>query len=256
MPKTYTTKTFDPKDFTDSETFNNESSNILSNFNGVLDASQLPYETMERENFVANSRVTVDSSPDGSQTSGIGIIMSTQAIYKAASDLDTFTWDRLAPSGSGPVSVLGPPIDSYTSNAGSWATGINSFNGTPTGTFLRFNTKEGMIRGSAQLDVEYFFVSSSVTGFTGNFGAGWRWQIYVFANDQMIATTGPQPAGRRRTVSLPFALPVSSTDAVEIDVRWSATFDGSGLSPSGIIAVDEATIRFYNAQVWVRNQYR
>jgi hypothetical protein len=38
MPKTYTTKTFDPKDFTDSETFNNESSNILSNFNGVLDA--------------------------------------------------------------------------------------------------------------------------------------------------------------------------------------------------------------------------
>ena len=72
----------------------------------------------------------------------------------------------------------------------------------------------------------------------------------------MIATTGPQPAGRRRTVSLPFALPVSSTDAVEIDVRWSATFDGSGLSPAGIIAVDEATIRFYNAQVWVRNQYR
>ena len=53
MPKTYTTKTFDPKDFTDSETFNNESSNILSNFNGVLDAAQLPYETMERENFVA-----------------------------------------------------------------------------------------------------------------------------------------------------------------------------------------------------------
>ena len=256
MPKTYTTKPFDAKDFTDSEAFNSESSNILSTFNGVLDAAQLPYETMERENFVANSRITVDSKPDGSQTSGIGIIMSTQAIYKAASDLDTFTWNRLAPSGSGPVSVLGPPIDFYTSNAGSWATGINSFNGTPTGTFLRFVTKEGMIRGAAQLDVEYFFVSSQAVGFTGNFGAGWRWQIYVFANDQMIATTGPQPAGRRRTISLPFALPVSSTDAIEIDVRWSATFDGSGLSPAGIKEVDEATIRFYNGQLWVRNQYR
>jgi hypothetical protein len=257
MPKTYTTQTFEAKDFTNAEDFDLESSNVISVFNGVLDAQQLPYETMEKENFVANSRIAVDSRPDGSAQDGIGIIMSTQSIYKVFSTLNTFTWNRLAPSGAGPVAVLGPPLAAYLSNNSSWATGINSLSeGITKGTFLRFVSKEGMVRGNAQVDVEYFFVSTSATGFTGNFGAGWRWQLYVFINDVMVSTTGPQPAGRRRTVNLPFSIPVASNESINVDIRWSATFDGAGNSPTEIVQVQEATIRFYNSQLWCRNQYR
>ena len=257
MSKTYAKSTIEARDFTTSLAYNNEASGILAEFNGNLSQDQLPYEVLEKENFVANSRISVDSQPDGLASNGIGIIMPTQAIYKAASALTTFTWDRLAPSGSGPVAVLGPPLAAYTSTTSAWTSGINSLSDDiALGTFLRFTTKEGVIRGTATVDVEYFFVSSEATGFTGNFGAGWRWQIYVFINDEMVSTTGPQPAGRRRTVQLPFTIPVSSNDAVAIDVRWSATFDGAGLTPSQIVQVDQATIRFFNCQLFARNQYR
>lgn len=257
MPKTYTVQTFQPKDFTNAEDFDLESSNVISVFNGVLDAQQLPYETMERENFIANSRIAIDSRPDGSAQNGIGIIQSTQAFYKVSSALSTFTWNRLSPSGSGPVAVLGPPLASYTSNNSSWASGISSLSeNIQLGSFLRFVSKEGMIRGCAQVDVEYFFVSQEAVGLTGNFGASWRWQIYVFINDVMVSTTGPQPAGRRRTVSLPFSIPTAANESINIDIRWSGTFDGAGTSPANIVKVDEATIRFYNCQLWARNQYR
>lgn len=257
MSKTYSKRYFEARNYTNSEGYNDEASNVLAEFNGKLSAEQLPYETIEKENFVSNSRISVDSQPDGSAQAGIGIVMPTQAIYKVASELDTFTWDRLSPSGSGPVSVLGPPLASFTSTASSWTSGINSLSqNISQGSFLRFVSKEGMLRGTATVDIEYFFVSSSGTGFSGNYGAGWRWQLYVFVNDEMVATTGPQPAGRRRTAQLPFSIPVASQDAINVDVRWSATFDGAGLSAADIKTVQEATIRFYNCQLWCRNQYR
>jgi len=69
----------------------------------------------------------------------------------------------------------------------------------------------------------------------------------------MVATTGPQPAGRRRTVQLPFAIPVSAQDAINIDVRWSGTFDGAGVTPADIVRVEDAKINFFNCQLWARN---
>jgi len=257
MSKTFTVKQAEGASYATNDSYNIEASSSLSQFNGVLSADQHPYETMERENFVANSRIAVDSLPDGSLQDGIGIIMSTQAIYKVASNLTTFTWNRLAPTGAGPVSVLGPPLASYVSGNSSWASGIVSLSEQINkGSFLRFSSKEGMIRGNAQVDVEYFFVGSNIGALSGNYGAGWRWQIYVFVNDQMISTTGPQPAGRRRTIDIPFSIPVASNEAINVDIRWSATFDGAGTSVAGIKEVEEATIRFFNCQLFVRNQYR
>ena len=257
MSKTYTKRTFEARNYTNNEAYNDEANNVLAEFNGKLSADQLPYQTVERENFVANSRIAVDSLPDGSAQDGVGLVMSTQAIYEVKSNLDTFTWDRLQPSGSGPVSVLGPPLAVWNSSSSDWSSGIISLSDkVPRGTFLRFTSKEGVMKGIATVDIEYYFVSSSATGFSGNYGAGWRWQLYVFANDVMVATSGPQPAGRRRTVQLPFTIPVSSQDAINLDVRWSGTFDGAGTSPNDIVTVQDAAIRFYNCQLWARNQYR
>jgi hypothetical protein len=256
MSKTYSERYFKQKDYTDNEAYNDEASNILAEFNGKLAADQLPYESFTSANMVPNTRISVDSKPDGSAQQGVGIIMPTQALYNVASNLSTFTWNRLAPSG-GSIQVLGPPLATFQSSNSSWTSGINSLSeSVSSGSFIRFVSKEGMVRGVANVDVEYFFVSQEASGFTGNYGAGWRWWIYVFINDVMVASTGPQPAGRRRTVNLPFATPVSSSDSISIDVRWSATFDGAGTSPNDISLVEDATIRFYNCSVFARNQYR
>lgn len=257
MSKVYSKEYFKSRDYSTADAYNNEASSVLAELNGKLGADQLPYETVEKGNMVSNTRISVDSKPDGSAQDGVGIIMPTQSIYYVASDLATFTWNRRAPSGAPAVSVLGPPLGTALSSQPSWSTGISSLSSLVSkGTFLSFTSKEGMIRGIANVDIEYYFVSQEATGFTGNYGAGWRWWIYVFVNDEMVASTGPQPAGRRRTVQLPFSLPVSSSDSIQVDVRWSATFDGAGTAPNDISLVDEAAIRFYNCQLFVRNQYR
>ena len=152
MSKTYAKSTIQERDFTDALIYNKEASGVLAEFNGNLSQDQLPYEVLEKENFVANSRISVDSQPDGSASNGIGIIMPTQAIYKAASALTTFTWDRLLPSGSGPVSVLGPPIAAYTSTTSSWTSGINSLSDDiALGTFLRFTSRKALLEALPQL---------------------------------------------------------------------------------------------------------
>ena len=254
MAKTYTKRSFEARNYTNNEAYNDEANNALAEFNGALAADQLPYETLERENFVDNDRISVDSKPDGSAQDGIGLIMSTQSIYKVASDLTTFTWNRTAPSGIGPTSVLGPPLAVYNSSTGDWSSGILSLSEKVNkGTFLRFTSKEGAVKGVATVDVEYYFVSAEASGFTGNFGGGWTFQLYVFINDVMVATTGPQPAGRRRTMQLPFSIPVAAQDAINIDIRWSGTFDGAGLTPADVVRVEDAVIRFFNCQLWARN---
>lgn len=252
--KTFTQADPVARDYATPDAYNTEASSMLAQFNGAMSADQLPYEGAATSNFVEGVRGSYDSKPDGSNTDATGIVMTTQAFYHTQSALDSFTWDRdVDPS----VSVLGPPRLEMHSDESSWASGIVPYSASlDDGVYLRFPTKEGMLRGNAQVDLEYFFVSSSASGFSGNYGASWRWQLYVFVDNVMVATTGPQPAGRRRSVNLPFAVSVSAKDAVEVDIRWSATFDGAGESASGIVTVERATLRTYNTQLWVRHQYR
>ena len=252
MSKTYSVGVHQNRDYATAKAFNQDASGFLAEFNGKLDAQQLPYETIDDSNMVANSRIAVDSRPDGSAQDGVGVTMATQSYFQVESTLNTFTWARYPAA-----DVLGPPLATFSSQNNSWASGILSLSANITrGSFLRIPTSEGFLRGAAQIDVEYFFVSQEAAGFTGNFGAGWRWQFYVFVNDVMVSTTGEQPAGRRRTVNLPFAAPIASQDSVTIDVRWSATFDGAGTSPANIKLIEDANLRVYNCLLWARNQYR
>lgn len=252
MSKTYSVGVHENRNYAVSKAFNQDASGFLAEFNGKLDAQQLPYETLDDSNMVANSRIAVDSRPDGSAQDGVGIIMATQSYFQVESNLNSFSWARYVGA-----DVLGPPLATFSSQNQKWASGILSLSeDVAKGTFLRIPTKEGFLRGSAMIDVEYFFVSQEASGFTGNYGAGWTWQFYVFVNDVMVATTGEQPAGRRRTVSLPFSTPIASQDSATIDVRWSATFDGAGTSPANITLIEDATLRIYNCKLWARQQYR
>ena len=252
--KTFTV--IDPiaRDYATPEAINLEASGILAQFNGALSSDQLPYEGTSRARIAPSVRSNVDSKPDGSNADGIGVAMATQAYYHTVSALDSFSWDRdVDPA----VSVLGPPRVELASDESTWASGIVPLSSLlDDGVFLRFPTKEGFLRGNAAVDLEYFFVSTSGSGFTGNYGADWRWQIYVFVDNVMVATTGPQPAGRRRTVNLPFSISVPAKDAREVDIRFSATFNGAGESIAGITTVERATVRLYNTQLFCRHQYR
>lgn len=252
MAKTYTVVIKEPKNIASNEDWNNEASNILSEFNGQLSADNLPYEDITTSRFVAPSRViNIPTKPDETQLLGVGWVGSTQSYYRTNTTLSTFTWDRDV---ANPNLILGPPIFNMSSGQLNWGTSIyplsNAYN---EGVFLRIPTKEGMLHGVAVIDVEYYGFSRTVEGGTGNWGTEGRVQLYVFVNDIMVATTGPQPAGKRQTYSLSFATPIGSSETTTIDIRASATFDVD--SPYGSFP-DDAVVSFYNSELWVRNQFR
>jgi hypothetical protein len=110
-----------------------------------------------------------------------------------------------------------------------------------------------MLKGCATLDTEYYGFGRRIDGVTGNYGTEGRVQLYVFVNDIMVATTGPQPAGKRQTYQLNFAIPVGASENTDIDIRISATFDLD--NPEGTFP-EPAKVVFYSSQLWVRNQYR
>lgn len=252
MSKTYTVLRKESKNISSNEDWNDESSNILSEFNGQLSADNLPYEDIGTSRFVSPTRkVNVPTKPDETQLLGVGWVGSTQSYYRTSTDLSTFTWDRGV---ANPNLILGPPIFNMSSSQLSWGTSIyplsNDYN---EGVFLRIPTQEGMLHGVATIDVEYYGFDRTVQGGTGNWGTEGRIQLFVFVNDVAVATTGLQPAGKRQTYSLSFATPIGSSETTTVDIRAFATFDVQSSYGS---FPDDAVISFYNSQLWLRNQYR
>ena len=152
---------------------------------------------------------------------------------------------------------MGPPAAAFVSTSGLWSSGINPLSqDIDDGVFMRIPTREGMLRGMAQIDVEYMLVGQSTGGAAGTYGNDWRWQVFVFVDNLMVATSGPQPAGKRKSIYLPFSVPVPTKDNVEIDIRWSATFDDPWVASSTVSLDDPGTVNFFNSHIYVRNQAR
>ena len=258
MSKTYQRDIVKPRDFAHSDKWNDEVRGWLQEFNGKLDAQQLPYEAFGEGVFSngINMDGLFDTNSLGTQQNGVGHIHPTQAYYYVKSEITADTWER--PVESGTVTLLGPPAMTRVSSDGDWHSGIRPLTlDIDNGVFMRIPTKSGMIHGNAQVDLEYYFVEKTVGDppASGNFGAGWTWQIYAFIDDLMVGTCGPQPAGKRKTVNIPFSIPIPTKGSVQIDIRWSATFDGAGgINPWN--SIDDATINIFNTSLYVRNQNR
>tara|TARA_R110000787_G_scaffold284982_2_gene399451 strand:- start:9930 stop:10715 length:786 start_codon:yes stop_codon:yes gene_type:complete len=261
MSKTYTEHHFEPRDHAISEQFNKEIRNVQSEFNGELDAQQLPYEATTEAKFSVGTSMdgAFDTKPDGSAQNGTGHIHPTQSYFDVKSAIVADGWARPVDAIPTTVTLLGPPAAAFISSSGSWNAGILPLSqDIDDGVFMRIPTRDGMLRGCACVDLEYSLVKGTVPGFTATYGYNWRWQIYVFVDNLMVATTGPQPAGTRKSIQLPFSVPVPSKNAVEVDIRWSATFDGAGTTAGAdsYVTVDDAEVNIFNTYLWVRNQTR
>ena len=254
MSKTYTEHNFRARDHLASEDHNSETRNWVSEFNGQLDAQQLPYTSFPSTAFTAGIVMdgVFDTKPDASRQVGVGQINATQAHYSVQSNINADTWSRAG------ATIMGPPAAAFVSTSGLWSSGINPLSqDIDDGVFMRIPTREGMLRGMAQIDVEYMFVEQVNTeGINGWYGADWRWQVFVFVDNLMVATSGPQPAGKRKSIYLPFSVPVPTKDNVEIDIRWSATFDDPWVASSTVSLDDPGTVNFFNSHIYVRNQAR
>jgi len=254
MAKIYTHYKKKEKNIASNDDWNQESQQIFSEFNGQLSGDQLPFEGVEQDNFKNPTRQTgFFTKPDGSQTNGVGWVGNTDAYYITSEGPTEFNYLREA-EGSLTTTILGPPEKTFSSAAPQWVSSINPLSQYyNSGAFLRVPTKEGMLKGCATLDTEYYGFTRSGDGFTGNFGTEGRVQLYVFVNDIMVATTGPQPAGKRQTYQLNFAIPVGASENTDIDIRISATFD---IENNKREFPDDAKVVLYSSQLWVRNQYR
>ena len=254
MAKIYTHYKKKEKNIASNDDWNQESQQIFSEFNGQLSGDQLPFEGVEQDNFKNPERQTgFFTKPDGSQTNGVGWVGNTDAYYITSEGPTEFNYLREA-EGSLTTTILGPPEKTFSSAAPQWVSSINPLSQYyNSGAFLRVPTKEGMLKGCATLDTEYYGFTRSGDGFTGNFGTEGRVQLYVFVNDIMVATTGPQPAGKRQTYQLNFAIPVGASENTDIDIRISATFD---IENNKREFPDDAKVVLYSSQLWVRNQYR
>lgn len=258
MSKTYTDHNFRARDHFTSEDHNSETRNWVSEFNGQLDAQQLPYTSFPSTAFTAGIVMdgAFDTKPDGSRKVGVGQINATSAFYSVQSNITADTWER-APSTAAGITIMGPPAKEFVSTSGEWAAGINPLSqDIDDGVFMRIPTREGMLRGMAQIDVEYMLVGQTSGGVSGTFGNDWRWQVFVFVDNLMVATSGPQPAGKRKSIYLPFSVPVPTKDNVEIDIRWAASFDDPWVASGTISLDDPGTVNFFNSHIYVRNQAR
>ena len=254
MSKTYTEHNFRARDHLTSEDHNSETRNWVSEFNGQLDAQQLPYTSFPSTAFTDGIVMdgAFDTKPDGSRKVGVGQINASQAHYSVQSNINADTWSRAG------ATIMGPPAAAFVSTSGLWSSGINPLSqDIDDGVFMRIPTREGMLRGMAQIDVEYMFVEQVNTeGINGWYGADWRWQVFVFVDNLMVATSGPQPAGKRKSIYLPFSVPVPTKDNVEIDIRWAASFDDPWINNATQSLGDPGTVNFFNSHIYVRNQAR
>ena len=247
MSKTYTEHNFRARDHLTSEDHNSETRNWVSEFNGQLDAQQLPYTSFASTTFTDGIVMdgAFDTKPDGSRQVGVGQINATQAHYSVQSNITADTWER-APDDAPGVTIMGPPAKSFLSTSGEWSSGINPLSlDIDDGVFMRIPTREGMLRGMAQIDVEYMLVRQTTGGAAGTYGNDWRWQVFVFVDNLMVATSGPQPA-----------VPVPTKDNVEIDIRWAASFDDPWVASATVSLDDPGTVNFFNSHIYVRNQAR
>lgn len=253
MARNYTEVKPKPSNYTDAADYNLNSSNVLSTFNGQLGAENLRYGSFDAANMSAGTRSALyDSKPDGSATNTTGTILPTQAYFITQGTIDEYTWDRDLGVG---IQILGPPAATFdysdVTTVG-WSKGIVSLSQFMDNAFMRIPTKEGMIKGHGIVDLEYYLGDKQSALGSANYGRNWRFNLYVYVNGRMVATTGSQGAGQRKSFCMNFAIPIGSSPSTEIDLRFSATFD----SAQQYVDISSAEVNVFNTQIWVRNCYR
>lgn len=254
MSKVFTTRRPVARGFVQQEDWAQEAHEVLAEFNGALAAEQLPLEDFDHTKFKDNTSADgeVFNTPSGA-TDATAVRMPT-ALYattqSAVTDFNGYT----PPSTPG-AGILGPAQKTYATNGNDWAPGWNRLSKyISKGVFLSMPMRDGMVKGCAIADIEFYYGDATVYGLASSLtGSGWRYELGVFLDGNLLARTGMFPP-RRHTHTLPFSFP-TSTRRSQVDVRWRGIFDGAG-SNQDYAWVSDSAIKFLNTSLWAMNRYR
>ena len=255
MSKVFTQKKVVARGFVQADDINQEAHETMAEFNGALGPEQLPMGRFDGDSFVANENITtlVYTSPGGAQ-SAVATRMPTATYATTKSNVTDLTgYDP--PGGGGNTGILGPAQKTYATNSNDWAPGWNKLSDyIALGVYLKLPTRDGMVKGAAMVDVEFYYGDASIYGLGSALtGAEWRYELGVFLDGKLIARTG-EFGPRRHTHHLNFAFPSANRNST-IDVRWRGKYDGAGTSQA-YGWVSDSNIKFLNTSLWVLNRYR
>jgi hypothetical protein len=249
--KAFTPRRAKARDFLQAEDINANGRAIGNTYNGNLSGEQLPYEAFTEAVFTAGDVYdsTYKTTVAGAAT-GTAQRKPSQTYATTQSAITTF---NTVPSGlSSPI--LGPPAKTYTLST-DVQPGWNALKDhLSTGVYLSGPVLQGMIKGVAMVDFEFYQGDKSAYGLaSGLSGASWRHRLGVFVDGVLIASTGTY-SPRRHTHCIPFAIPVS-TRTIEVDIRFIVKYDGPGVVEDYIITSDDV-LNIYNTSLYLRNVYR
>jgi len=249
-------KAFSPRhaiarDFLQAEDINANARAVADSFNGNLSGEQLPYEGFTEDKFTAGDSLdsTFKTTPAGA-TTGTAQRKPSQTYATTQSAITTF---NTVPTGL-TSAILGPPAKAYTLST-DIQPGWNALKDyISTGVYLSGPVQQGIIKGVAMVDLEFYQGDKSSYGLaSGISGGAWRLRLGVFVDGVLIASTGNYSC-RRHTHCIPYAIPVS-TRTIEIDVRMIIKYDGPGVTEDYIITSDDK-LNIYNTSLYMRNVYR
>tara|TARA_R110000851_G_C13097090_1_gene567597 strand:+ start:3646 stop:4392 length:747 start_codon:yes stop_codon:yes gene_type:complete len=248
MAKTFTDKPLRQFDQVKTANITTNLDKNLDELNGRLDSNNLPVKSVLKIHLKEASGVeTVGGSVDRLES-----VMPTQAYYQSKRDYNS--------ANTAGATDIYDPILSIDLDNDFYGAGFNplqeldsNFEDFP----LRFDAREGMLIGCANIDWEHgnqvFDIGGDVGGARGR-GQDWWTEIQVYVNNVVVAQTG-KIMPRRLSTQIPFCVP-TGTQPVTIDVRvkinnWYVA-GGPGL-PGTWIATD---FKIFSANIWCRNQYR
>jgi len=243
MSKVYTQQLPVSRDFVKAEDYNEEARNLLAEFNGQLDAQQMPLSSFDATRFSQGADI------DASITNGTGQVLPS-SLYARTTTAITAMGQSVGATNN----ILGPPSKVYETGASEWQPGWNALSlYMASGVKLSIPAQEGTLKGTAITDVAFYLGDKANMVGSGVVGNSWRVEIGVFVDNVLVARTGYQPP-KRHSYCLPFAIPVP-TRPITIDIRWRGLYDGLGPN-AAYYYVSDTNVSIYNSTLWVRNQYR
>lgn len=220
------------------ETLNDNIENTLNTYNGHLDSSNMPVNSVNVAKLVQPALAT-SSQGDCSLWEWIGQTQNYHQIrFLSGEEGGINDW------------LADKQLDLQTT---SWTAGWNYLQDYISGFYLNIEAETGMLYGHFQVNHFYGCQTFEDTGGASSvWGEDWWIRWGLFLNDNLIAETGQlYPRGEANVI--PFKVPIG-TQNCRLDVRWMAVT--SDPDPTTMASAIDITgyVEIFGANIWVDNQ--
>lgn len=210
--RAYTVKAFVEGNLNSAENVNQEMRNAIEPLNNQLDGHNLPLRTIVEKHLKDATAYSYNQT-----TGSVGPINSYYRVGPRQTEIE------------------------YNGAVGDVSQGWNTIE---SDFRLEFEAREGMLKGSAVICGRKYATDHGAS----EQGADSSWELAVFANSVMIATSGAIPTGTY-TIDLPFSCAVG-TEFITIEAKWRI----NNVEVDTIW--DHPNFKILDRCIWVRNQSR